>query len=153
MGFEVRPHCLSRRDINNGLSETPCVILVLLQRMFEPCVADVSVEREACRSKRYEEAYRRSLQEPEEFWAEVGRCVSWTRPWDKVLDNSREPFTKWCVKLKMEKSKITIYQGTLQISISMITLTPRRQKRVYNIIFDCIFIFNSQEISQSSSCL
>lgn len=46
-------------------------------------------------SKKYEEAYRKSLQQPEEFWGEVGKLLTWTKPWDKVLDNSREPFTKW----------------------------------------------------------
>lgn len=46
-------------------------------------------------SERYEQAYRRSLQEPEKFWAEVGNEVEWSKPWTKVLDNSEEPFTKW----------------------------------------------------------
>ena len=46
-------------------------------------------------SQKYEDSLRRSLEEPEEFWAEVGRCVTWTKPWDKVLDNTNEPFTKW----------------------------------------------------------
>ncbi|XP_049845482.1 acyl-CoA synthetase short-chain family member 3, mitochondrial [Schistocerca gregaria] len=48
-------------------------------------------------SKKYTEAFRRSLEEPEEFWSEVGRCVTWSKPWVKVLDNSEKPFTKWFV--------------------------------------------------------
>jgi len=43
----------------------------------------------------YEEAYRRSLEDPEGFWAEVGTVVDWYKPWDKVLDNSAQPLTDW----------------------------------------------------------
>jgi len=46
-------------------------------------------------NQKYQDSFRRSLEEPEEFWAEIGECVTWTKPWDKVLDNTNEPFTKW----------------------------------------------------------
>lgn len=46
-------------------------------------------------TKKYEEAYRRSLDDPEGFWAEVGAVVDWYKPWDKVLDNSAQPLTDW----------------------------------------------------------
>lgn len=45
----------------------------------------------------YCDAYKRSLENPEEFWAEVGKLINWFKPWTKVLDNSNEPFTKWFV--------------------------------------------------------
>ncbi|XP_011068419.1 PREDICTED: acyl-CoA synthetase short-chain family member 3, mitochondrial [Acromyrmex echinatior] len=45
----------------------------------------------------YEEAYRKSLESPEEFWGEIAGCLDWSKPWHKVLDNSNEPFTKWFV--------------------------------------------------------
>ncbi|XP_050454414.1 acyl-CoA synthetase short-chain family member 3, mitochondrial isoform X1 [Cataglyphis hispanica] len=45
----------------------------------------------------YEEAYKKSLECPEEFWGEIGSCIDWSKPWQKVLDNSNEPFTKWFV--------------------------------------------------------
>jgi propionyl-CoA synthetase len=48
-------------------------------------------------NQKYQDSFRRSLEEPEEFWAEIGECVTWTKPWDKVLDNTNEPFTKWFV--------------------------------------------------------
>lgn len=47
------------------------------------------------RTKKYEEAYRRSLEDPEGFWAEVGTVVDWYKPWEKVLDNSAQPLTDW----------------------------------------------------------
>ncbi|XP_050533330.1 acyl-CoA synthetase short-chain family member 3, mitochondrial [Daktulosphaira vitifoliae] len=49
------------------------------------------------RSAKYEEAFRRSLEDPEGFWGEVGSIVDWHKPWDKVLDNSAQPLTDWFV--------------------------------------------------------
>lgn len=48
-------------------------------------------------SAQYEETFRQSLDDPETFWAKVGEEVVWTKRWDKVLDNSNPPFTKWFV--------------------------------------------------------
>lgn len=42
-----------------------------------------------------QEAHRRSLDDPEGFWAEVADQLVWTKKWDRVLDNSNPPFTKW----------------------------------------------------------
>lgn len=46
-------------------------------------------------SEKYLKAFRKSIDEPEEFWAEVGKCVTWDTPWTRVLDDSEQPFTKW----------------------------------------------------------
>src|SRR5258705_12528425 len=43
----------------------------------------------------YSETYRRSLERPEEFWAEAAGAIDWERRWDRVLDNSRPPFFRW----------------------------------------------------------
>jgi propionyl-CoA synthetase len=43
----------------------------------------------------YAETHRRSLQRPEEFWAEAGAAIDWERRWDRVLDDSRPPFYRW----------------------------------------------------------
>jgi len=43
----------------------------------------------------YEAVYRRSLQEPESFWAEAAARIHWERRWDRVLDKSRPPFYRW----------------------------------------------------------
>jgi propionyl-CoA synthetase len=40
----------------------------------------------------YAETYRRSIERPEEFWAEAAAAIDWERPWDRVLDRSRPPF-------------------------------------------------------------
>src|ERR1700751_4672575 len=40
----------------------------------------------------YAETYRRSLERPDEFWAEAAEAIDWERRWDKVLDKTRPPF-------------------------------------------------------------
>ncbi|EEB15004.1 luciferase, putative, partial [Pediculus humanus corporis] len=52
-------------------------------------------------SEKYQKAYSKSINEPEEFWAEVGKSVTWYTPWSKVIDNSNQPFTKWFVGGKL----------------------------------------------------
>ncbi|KAG5674015.1 hypothetical protein PVAND_004008 [Polypedilum vanderplanki] len=44
----------------------------------------------------YKEAYLRSIEEPDKFWDEIASTlISWDKMYDKVLDNSNSPFTKW----------------------------------------------------------
>lgn len=58
-------------------------------------ISEIILKQNPYLSPKYEAAYKRSMEDPEGFWAEVGQSVTWTKPWDKVLDNSDEPFTKW----------------------------------------------------------
>jgi propionyl-CoA synthetase len=44
---------------------------------------------------RFDAVYRRSLEEPEAFWAEAAAAIDWDEPWDRVLDDSRAPFYRW----------------------------------------------------------
>ncbi len=43
----------------------------------------------------HDDAHRRSLDDPEGFWAEVAEDVRWIKKWDKVLDGSNPPFYRW----------------------------------------------------------
>jgi propionyl-CoA synthetase len=43
----------------------------------------------------YAKTYRRSLQEPDLFWAEAAEAIDWDRRWDRVLDDSNPPFYRW----------------------------------------------------------
>ena len=43
----------------------------------------------------YDEVYRRSIEHPDEFWGQAAGSVHWYRKWDRVLDNSNPPFTRW----------------------------------------------------------
>ncbi|MBI2820969.1 MAG: propionate--CoA ligase [Acidobacteria bacterium] len=44
---------------------------------------------------RYDAFYRRSLDSPEEFWAEQAEALHWHRRWDRVLDFDNPPFSRW----------------------------------------------------------
>jgi propionyl-CoA synthetase len=44
---------------------------------------------------RFDEIYRRSLDDPEGFWAEAAKQIDWVEPWERVLDDSRAPFYRW----------------------------------------------------------
>jgi propionyl-CoA synthetase len=46
---------------------------------------------------RYEDEYRRSIDTPEEFWAEHARAIHWHRPPHKVLEYTNPPFCKWFI--------------------------------------------------------
>jgi len=35
---------------------------------------------------KYEEMYKQSIDDPENFWAEQGEKIDWTKKWDKVMD-------------------------------------------------------------------
>ena len=46
-------------------------------------------------SSKFEETYRRSIEKPDDFWAEAAEELHWFQRWDRVLDDSRPPFTRW----------------------------------------------------------
>ncbi len=41
--------------------------------------------------------HRRSIEDPEGFWAEQAALIHWHKPFGRVLDYSRPPFTRWFV--------------------------------------------------------
>ncbi|MFC1987101.1 acetate--CoA ligase [Chloroflexota bacterium] len=53
--------------------------------------------------KRYLEIHRRSLEDPEGFWAEEARKLDWYKTWDKVLDY-KPPYARWFVGGKLNAS-------------------------------------------------
>jgi len=44
---------------------------------------------------KYDSIYRRSLDHPQEFWAEAAAAIDWETKWDRVLDDSKAPFYRW----------------------------------------------------------
>src|SRR5436309_2833633 len=44
---------------------------------------------------RFDEMYRGSLDDVEEFWPEAAAAIAWVEPWERVLDSSRPPFYRW----------------------------------------------------------
>jgi len=43
----------------------------------------------------YDEAFEKSIKDPNGFWGEAGEKVHWYKKWDKVLDDSNKPFYRW----------------------------------------------------------
>jgi acetyl-CoA synthetase len=44
----------------------------------------------------YQEAYKKSVEDPEGFWGDIASHFQWKKPWDKVLDwNFKEPSVQW----------------------------------------------------------
>jgi propionyl-CoA synthetase len=46
---------------------------------------------------RYEDFYRQSIEQPEQFWAEQARLIHWDTPPQQILDQSNPPFRRWFV--------------------------------------------------------
>ena len=44
---------------------------------------------------RYQEEFRRSLQDPEGFWGEAAKAIRWDQPPERVLDRTRPNFPRW----------------------------------------------------------
>jgi len=43
----------------------------------------------------YVEAFNKSINDPEVFWAAAAEDCHWYKKWDKVLDDSNKPFYRW----------------------------------------------------------
>ncbi len=46
--------------------------------------------------EQYHKVYKQSVEQPEEFWADIASQFSWKKKWNKVLTwNFKEPYIKW----------------------------------------------------------
>ncbi|KAL4225680.1 Acyl-CoA synthetase short-chain member 3 [Mactra antiquata] len=45
----------------------------------------------------YNDVFKRSIEDSVDFWAEKAEDIVWDKKWDKVVDNSNPPFTRWFV--------------------------------------------------------
>ena len=53
-------------------------------------------------SDQYKEDYKKSVDNPDEFWGDVARNFLWRKKWDKVLEwNFTEPDIKWFINGKL----------------------------------------------------
>ncbi|NYT20694.1 MAG: propionyl-CoA synthetase [Methanomicrobiales archaeon] len=43
----------------------------------------------------YDFVYRQSIEDPEKFWGQAARAVTWERSWDSVLNGRHSPFYSW----------------------------------------------------------
>lgn len=52
--------------------------------------------------EQYLEEYKKSVDNPEDFWAEIAENFTWKKKWDKVLEwNFKEPNVKWFLGAKL----------------------------------------------------
>ncbi len=65
------------------------------ERVFHPA-ADFSARARLGSLEEYEKLYRRSVDEPESFWAEMATELHWFEPWQRVLE-WQLPWAKWFV--------------------------------------------------------
>jgi len=78
------------------MSEKGISVLLEEQRSFPPS-GEFSSKAHIKTMAEYEAIYRRSVEDPEGFWAEMAeKNLSWFRKWDRVLEYDFEkPFVKW----------------------------------------------------------
>ena len=58
-------------------------------------------------TRKFLDVYQKSMDKPEEFWAEQARQLDWFRTWDKVLD-WEPPFAKWFAGGRLNASHICV---------------------------------------------
>src|SRR5687767_7327070 len=46
-------------------------------------------------SAKFDTIYRRSIDDPNGFWAEAAAGIDWSQPWERVLDDRNPPFYRW----------------------------------------------------------
>jgi propionyl-CoA synthetase len=44
---------------------------------------------------KYDQVFKRSIENPNGFWGEAAEAITWYKKWDKVLDDSKVPFYRW----------------------------------------------------------
>ena len=68
----------------------------------------------------YHTAYKKSIEQPEKFWADVAENFLWKKKWDKVLDwNFSQPEIKW-----FEGGKLNITENCLDRHIASLGNKP-----------------------------
>ena len=72
--------------------------------------------------KKLHEEWKKSIENPQEFWAEKAKAIDWFKTWDKVLDASNPPFYKW-----FSGGVLNISHNALDRHIR----TPRKDKLAY----------------------
>ena len=70
--------------------------------------------------EQYQEQYKRSVEHPESFWADIASHFLWKKPWDKVLDwNFKDPSIKW-----FQGGKLNITENCLDRHITHLGDAP-----------------------------
>ena len=58
----------------------------------------------------YQKAYKKSVDQAENFWAEIAETFIWRKKWDKTLDwNFDKPQVKWFINGKLNITENCIF--------------------------------------------
>lgn len=57
--------------------------------------ASLPFDEKVLPGKKLKEEWQKSMENPQEFWAEKAKAIDWFKTWDKVLDDSNPPFYRW----------------------------------------------------------
>ncbi|HVZ00234.1 MAG TPA: acetate--CoA ligase [Dongiaceae bacterium] len=89
-------------------------------------VPDSAAKRAWVNAEQYEETYRRSVADPEAYWAEQGRRIDWIKPFTKVkdVDYTGDVRIRW------------YYDGTLNVSANCIDRHLARRANQTAIIWE-----------------
>lgn len=90
-GSGVAAETKSAKTADNNVFES-----VLRENRLFPPPADFAAKAWIGSEAEYERVYRRSVEDPEGFWAEAASELEWFRPWTKVIEGDG-PDTKWFV--------------------------------------------------------
>jgi acetyl-CoA synthetase len=82
------------------------------QRKFPPA-ADVMQSAYINSPELYNQIYRRSIDDPQGFWAEIASSLHWFKKWDSVFHYTEKPFAKW-----FEGGKINVAYNCLDRHLS-----------------------------------
>jgi acetyl-CoA synthetase len=74
----------------------PNLSSILREHRVFPPPAEFAAQAHVKSLEEYESLYRRSIQDPESFWAEIARELHWFTPWTRVLD-WQPPSARWFV--------------------------------------------------------
>lgn len=69
--------------------------------------------------KEYEKLYKKSINHPAQFWADIAKELHWFKKWKKVFRYTKKPFVKW-----FEKGKINVSYNCLDRHLT----TKRKNK-------------------------
>ncbi|MBI2957820.1 MAG: acetate--CoA ligase [Chloroflexi bacterium] len=72
-----------------------------------PAPSSLPFETRVWPVKKLKDFYARSIEQPEEFWAEQAHKLEWSRTWDRVLDWD-PPFARWFVGGKLNASYLCV---------------------------------------------
>ncbi len=84
------------RMASSATSSNPHLDSILRENRVFPPPAEFAAKAHVKSLAEYEQIYRRSVEDPEGFWADAARELHWFQPWNKVLEWN-QPWAKWFV--------------------------------------------------------